>query len=249
VKTYRFVHFIAGAFAVGALSFAATKSNGPQLITQLEVAANEARKRAEADSIGIRFTTSQGWLTRHPFLSGGESLDDETRVRAAIAIADVPGVGGVRWLSQSTEGSGDGSPREESATLHCQDDVEAILEARTIRFAEASATVDPASQTVLNEVATALEPCVGSIIAITGHTDSNGDEEANIALSRARAQAVRWALIGRGIPADGLRAEGNGSQEPVEGLDPQDPANRRIEFSVIAKMPLKPTPIDTPGPG
>ncbi len=249
MKPYRYVHFIAGAVAVGALSFAATNSNGPRLIAKLEQDAMDARARAEAESIAIDFTTPQGWLTRHPSLSGGESLDDETRVRAAIAIADVPGIGGVRWLSQSADGSRGGNAREESASLHCQDDVEAILEARTIRFAEASATVDPASQTVLDEVATALEPCVGSIIAITGHTDSNGDENANIALSKARAQAVRWALIGRGIPADGLRAEGHGSKEPVEGLDPQDPANRRIEFSVIAKMPLKPTPIDMPGPG
>ena len=65
---------------------------------------------------------------------------------------------------------------------------------------------------------------------------------------RARAEAVRWALIGRGIPADGLRATGMGSKAPIKGLDPADPANRRIEFSVIATMPIKPTPIDTPGP-
>jgi len=102
---------------------------------------------------------------------------------------------------------------------------------------------------VLNEVASALLPCLGSIIAITGHTNSSGDETANLALSRARAEAVRWALIGRGIPADGLRAVGVGSQVSLEGLSPDDPANRRIEFSVIEKMPLAPTPIDTPGAG
>ena len=31
------------------------------------------------------------------------------------------------------------------------------------------------------------------------------------------------------------------------GVDPADPANRRIEFSVIATEPLAPTPVDTPG--
>jgi OOP family OmpA-OmpF porin len=36
--------------------------------------------------------------------------------------------------------------------------------------------------------------------------------------------------------------------EPVEGLDPADPANRRIEFSVVAKVATHPTPVDTPGP-
>jgi OOP family OmpA-OmpF porin len=102
---------------------------------------------------------------------------------------------------------------------------------------------------VLDEVADALSPCVGSIIAVTGHTDGNGDTDANLALSRARAEAVRWALVGRGIPADGLRAAGYGSERPIEGLAPVDPANRRIEFSVIEAMPLQPTPVDMPGPG
>ena len=57
------------------------------------------------------------------------------------------------------------------------------------------------------------------------------------------------ALVGRGIPADGLRAQGIGADRPVEGLEPTDAANRRIEFSVITSVPLRPTPVDTPGPG
>ena len=133
--------------------------------------------------------------------------------------------------------------------MHCQEDVERILETRTIRFSEASARIDPGSERLLDEVANSLRPCVGSIIAITGHTDGNGDPAANVALSLARTNAVRYGLIGRGIPADGLRSTGVGSQEPIAGLDPLDPANRRIEFSVIVSAPVKPTPIDTPGAG
>ena len=60
--------------------------------------------------------------------------------------------------------------------------------------------------------------------------------------------AVRMALVGRGIPSEGLRTAGLGSAKPVEGLDPIDSANRRIDFSVIEKVRLTPTPIDTPGP-
>ena len=48
--------------------------------------------------------------------------------------------------------------------------------------------------------------------------------------------------------SDGLRADGVGSKEPVEGLLPEDPANRRIDFAVVATTPLQPTPVDTPGP-
>ena len=59
---------------------------------------------------------------------------------------------------------------------------------------------------------------------------------------------MRDALAARGISADGLRARGLGSRDPIEGLPPSDPANRRIEFSVIATRPIKPTAVDTPGP-
>lgn len=130
--------------------------------------------------------------------------------------------------------------------MHCQEDVNALLRVRTIRFDEGRSRIDAASRDLLDEVAAALRPCLGSIIAVTGHTDSNGSEAANLVLSRERADAVLAALVARGIPADGLRARGVGSGQPVDGLLPEDAANRRIEFSVVSTMPLQPTPIDTP---
>ncbi|MCB2077206.1 MAG: OmpA family protein [Novosphingobium sp.] len=234
---------LAGAAAVVGIGFASEATHGPELIAAIESEANAARDDAGGHGIEIGFKTAEGWLTRHAVLSGGKGIANAKRADAARAIAQVPGIGGVQWKV-----SGNGEPGDQAA-LHCQDDVEAILDVRTIRFAESSSSIDPASEKLLDEVASALKPCLGSIIAITGHTDSNGDASANIALSQARADAVRWALIGRGIPADGLRASGKGAVEPIKGLDPSDSANRRIDFSVIETVPLKPTPIDTPGPG
>lgn len=229
----------AGAALCLALSFVATDVLGPIFIGQLEHEAELVRDRAGGRSVDLAFRDRYGWLTRHPVLAGGKALDSDTRKRVAAAVAGVPGIGGISWSSEGEAGA---------TKLRCQDDVEAILASRTIRFTEASARIDPVSERLLDEVAKALRPCVGSIIAVTGHTDATGNPEANKALSLARAESVRWALIGRGIPADGLRASGLGSKTPIEGLDPLDPANRRIEFSVIASAPIKPTPIDTPGP-
>lgn len=230
---------VGGALCL-ALSFAATNLYGPVFIAGLEAQAEIARDEAGGKSVKLDFEDRYGWLTRHPALSGGDGLDATTRAKVAAAIAAVPGIGGVRWTREASASA--------PTSLHCQNDVERILETRTIRFSEASARIDPNSERLLDEVARALSPCVGSIIAVTGHTDGNGNENANLALSRARAEAVRWALVARGIPADGLRATGVGSKVPIEGLDPLDPANRRIEFSVIVSAPVKPTPIDTPGP-
>lgn len=246
---YRTTLILAGALATAVIALASTFAHGPGIVARLDREAREASARSGGQGIAIAFETAQGWLTRHPTLSGGEPLSDETRVRIATAIASVPGVGGVNWARGAARGRSISAIGDAPVPLQCQDDVEAILDARSIRFAEASATIDPASQALLDEVAAALRPCVGSIIAVTGHTNAAGDEGANMALSVARANAVLWALVARGIPADGLRATGVGSREPLERLDPADPANRRIEFSVIATKPLRPTPVDPPGAG
>lgn len=235
---------LAGALATVALALAAA-NEAPALAARLERQAAAAIAEAGAQPVSAQFVSPGGFATRHPLLTGGEGLDEAIRDRAAKAVAAIAGVGGVRWA--------DGTALAESAAviadpLHCEDDVEALLRARTIRFEESSARIDLASGELIGEVAAALRPCLGSIIAITGHTDSSGPEAGNLALSQERAVAVRDALVARGIPADGLRARGMGSRTPVEGLLPTDPANRRIEFAVIATVPLKPTPVDTPGP-
>ena len=201
--------FLSGALAVAVLALAGTVRGGPAFVEELTASAEKARDELGGKGIDISFVLPGGSLTRHATLSGGDSLPSGVRARVAAAIAAAPGVGGVAWRSgRAGSGVQGGEGPPPNASLHCQDDVEAILRVRTIRFAEGSAYIDAASEEVLDEVASALRPCLGGIIAVNGHTDSNGDETANIALSRARADAVRWALIGRGIPADGLRAAG-----------------------------------------
>lgn len=237
--------FVVGAVAVTVLAGVAGAVNGPAMAERLAQRASEAIAQAGGEPVEAHFETA-GMPSRHPLLTGGQGLDMALRDRIAKTVAAVPGVGGIRWS--------DGTALVESASseqlrpLHCQDDVEALLRARTIRFEESSARIDAASRQLLDEVATALRPCLGAIIAITGHTDSSGSEAINMELSRQRAEAVREALIARGIPDDGLRARGVGSSVPVPGLAPSDPANRRIDFSVVATTAIRPTPVDTPGP-
>jgi OOP family OmpA-OmpF porin len=235
----------AGALACAVLALLVAQNAGPRLAGRLTEASEAAIAEEGAPGIRALFVSPSGWASRHPLLVGGENYSDAIRANVARAVARQPGVAGIRWA----DGSGFARQEEEVLSpLHCQDDVQALLRARTIRFEEASARIDAASQELVDEVANALAPCLGSIIAVTGHTDASGPEPGNLELSRERADAVRRALIERGIPSDGLRALGVGSAEPVEGLDPADPANRRIEFSVIATVPIKPTPVDTPAP-
>jgi OOP family OmpA-OmpF porin len=234
-----------GAIIVSTLAVFGAGQSGPRLASSLSRQAATAIQQAGAAPVRASFVSAHGWPTRHPVLSGGEALNEGTRARAARAVGAIPGVGGVSWA--------DGSALAKGATttprpVVCQEDVAGILRARTIHFEEGSSRIDQASEALIDEVAAALRPCLGSIIGITGHTDSSGPEPGNLALSRLRADAVRDALLLRGLPSDGLRTSGVGSRVPVEGLEPSDPANRRIEFSVVATEPVKPTPVDTPGP-
>ena len=238
------VVLLLGVAVVMALAISAALLNASRMAAELEARASTAIAAAGGVPVTADFSPSLFWATRHPVLHGGEDLDEATRERVAKAVAAIPGVGGVRWA--------DGNARAQMAVtpaspMHCEEDVDALLRARTIRFEEGSARIDLVSETLISEVAGALRPCLGSIIAITGHTDASGPEAGNLELSRERAEAVRLALVAQGIPADGLRASGLGSRSPVAGLEPSDPANRRIEFSVIATEPVKPTPVDMPG--
>ena len=236
----------AGWVATGLVGWAAEMANGPVLVARLQQGAGKALASTHARGVVASFADRHGWLTRHALLAGGDNLPDGLREQAAAAVAAVPGMGGVHWATRHGVHHAEALP---APVLDCQAHVEAILRTRSIRFAESSAAIDPASNGLLDEVATALRPCAGSIIAITGHTDAKGDEAANQSLSIARAVAVRNELGARGIDLAGLRARGLGSARPVPGLDAADPANRRIEFSVIAPASLEPTPVDTPGAG
>lgn len=239
-----------GAFVCAMLAILGARITAPALIAPMAAQASAAIAEAgpatsPATGVEARFISPNGWPSRHPVLHGGEELATPMRAQIARAVAAVPGVAGVSWS--------DGDMLAESAApilnpMHCQEDVQALLRARTIRFEEGSARIDAASGELVDEVAAALSPCLGAIIAITGHTDRTGPEPGNLALSRERAEAVRSALMQRGIPADGLRARGVGSARPVEGLPAEDPANRRIDFLVLQTDPIVPTPVDTPSP-
>jgi OOP family OmpA-OmpF porin len=69
-------------------------------------------------------------------------------------------------------------------------------------------------------------------VVIVGHSDNQGSLEANIALSKRRAEAVRTALITRGVAAERLEAHGVGYLAPVSTnlTEAGRTLNRRVEL-------------------
>lgn len=105
---------------------------------------------------------------------------------------------------------------------------------RIIEFAPSSAQLLPAGQAILDEMAATLLKLPGRRIEVIGHTDSSGSRESNIALSLARADAVRAYLAAKGVPAAGITVSGVGPDRPVasNATDTGRARNRRIEFRI-----------------
>jgi outer membrane protein OmpA-like peptidoglycan-associated protein len=103
-----------------------------------------------------------------------------------------------------------------------------------VLFASGKSELLPGAQTGLEQVATALKGQGSSKILIEGHTDSRGNAESNLSLSKARALSVQNFLATRGVPADQMSADGIGSGRPVaDNATPEGRANnRRVEIIV-----------------
>jgi len=116
--------------------------------------------------------------------------------------------------------------------------VEAInkeIRLRGVNFVTGSATLTGPSTTTLDRVAKLLTDAKSVRAEVQGHTDSQGDAAANLALSTARAKAVVAYLVGKGIAADRLVAKGYGETQPIASNDTDAgrAKNRRVVFSVV----------------
>ena len=115
-----------------------------------------------------------------------------------------------------------------------------MLASGTINFATARAEIDAGSATLLDRLADVARGCEGVRIAVGGHTDSTGEEVANVALSQARAEAVMTHLVSEGFPGEAVTAKGYGSAAPIADNATRDgrARNRRIELKVSAPESL-----------
>lgn len=101
-----------------------------------------------------------------------------------------------------------------------------------IHFATNSADPDEKAQPVISEIVALLLQHPELKLTIEGHTDSSGDAEDNLRLSRERAAAVVDALKEAGISAERLRSQGYGDTRPIaDNETPEGRAkNRRVEL-------------------
>lgn len=114
----------------------------------------------------------------------------------------------------------------------CAAEVKGVVSARKITFTPGSAEISSDSLPVIASLAEVLKDCPGLPMEIGGHTDAQGSESGNQALSQARAEAVLLALQGRRVDVSAMTAVGYGEAVPIadNGTEEGREANRRIEF-------------------
>jgi outer membrane protein OmpA-like peptidoglycan-associated protein len=104
--------------------------------------------------------------------------------------------------------------------------------AKTILFDTGKATIKPASEDVLGNIADILDDYPNVQFRIEGHTDSTGSEQTNQRLSQERAQSVMNYLIEKGIPSERMTAVGYGEERPIADNNTREGrrTNRRVEI-------------------
>lgn len=94
-------------------------------------------------------------------------------------------------------------------------------------------TLGPGAISVLDAVAAEVSKRNLNVVNVVGHADRSGSEAYNLKLAQRRANAVRDALVQRGVQASIINASSRGENEPlVETPDNvREPANRRAQIS------------------
>jgi outer membrane protein OmpA-like peptidoglycan-associated protein len=106
-----------------------------------------------------------------------------------------------------------------------------VLVLQDVLFDTGQATLKPGAYAKLDQIAAVLRNYPERRVMVEGFTDSVGSDDTNLALSVARAGAVRSALVSRGVGPDRVEARGHGEARPVASNDTQAgrQQNRRVE--------------------
>lgn len=104
-----------------------------------------------------------------------------------------------------------------------------------LHFASGYAVLPAGEYPSLDQIARLLNEHPKLSARIEGHTDSAGPEAINREVSQARADAVKQALVQRGVAPERLAAEGLGESRPIadNATGAGRRKNRRVEVYVI----------------
>lgn len=119
--------------------------------------------------------------------------------------------------------------------IHCQQEFNQRVGAHeTVLFSFDSDVIHEIGRQLLDEVVEIGENCPDVGVRIEGHTDSVGDKDYNIELSKRRADSVVAYLVQKGVSPGRMSAVGMGFSQPTADNSTEEgrAQNRRIEFRI-----------------
>ncbi|WP_437589082.1 OmpA family protein [Sorangium sp. So ce1000] len=160
---------------------------------------------------------------------------------------DGDGIRGAADACPRERGVADPDPKQNGCPRFVRVNTEEITTSKPVRFIpygkSRAETVDPISDEILYEVRDAIQqnPDI-ELVEVQGHTDDNGTEQFNLALSQARADAVLSWLVSAGVPREKLVAKGYGFEQPLADnrIKTGRQKNRRVQFMIIKRKGQKP---------
>ena len=116
----------------------------------------------------------------------------------------------------------------------CAGRFEILSRSGNINFNSGSARLDVAGSAILDDLVDIVQRCPDLKLEEGGHTDDDGEEATNLALSEKRAASVIAYLVSHGLPAERFDLHGYGEAFPIVPNDSAENMrrNRRIEFMV-----------------
>lgn len=164
----------------------------------------------------------------------------ETELRVGVAEADRSAAETVLTKKQEREADiaavrASFTPQEGEIILMSGGEI--VIRVHGISFGVGSAALNPGQDLLVDKIVAAIGMFPGSEVRVEGHTDDTGSQDANLRLSRRRAETMAQLLEPKlGVPEGTIATEGFGPDKPVAlNSTPEGRAlNRRIDVVIGA---------------
>ena len=194
-------------------------------LSLVSCAANTQQQKGTAIGAGVGAAAGAG-------LGQAIGRDTESTLIGAAIGAAVGGLAGNQigaYMDRQERALRDSMAQSMAASIQREQNVLQATFDSEVLFDFDSAQLKPGGQVELNRVADVLKQYNQSTITVEGHTDATGPEEYNQQLSQRRAQAVKDALIQRGVEEWRVKAVGFGESQPISSSNAQ---NRRVNIRI-----------------
>lgn len=198
-------------------------------VAQVEKERREAELAAQAKEAAARLAAEAEAMRKTKQAPGPQKVDVPF---TTSNVSDAP--------PAATIGPGVTAQQQSAVEFNsCESELASITARRKIFFKSASAELRTQHAKILDAVAALSKRCPSMLIIVSGHTDFQGRDDANQQLSEDRAEAVRAALVERGVDAKQLDVRAYAWRQPSDGIFQRRAraADRRADFSAGARLP------------